>query len=246
MPQAPATAVAPIPRHVAIIMDGNGRWAVRYGLPRTAGHRQGAEALRRAVKGAGDLGIAYITVFGFSSENWKRPRNEVEDLMWLLRRYLQGEIAELHKNNIRLKVIGERSRLPDDIARMIADAEAATKDNTALTVTIALNYGSRQEIVNAARRLVAEAVAGRIAPEDITPETFNDALETRELPDPDLIVRTSGEKRISNFLLWQAAYSEFMFMDKLWPDFTEDDVHEAVREYQGRERRYGAAIGSTR
>jgi undecaprenyl diphosphate synthase len=184
-------------------------------------------------------------VFGFSSENWKRPASEIDDLMWLLRRYLQSEIAELHKNNVRLKMIGERARLPDDVARMITEAENATVNNTALTCTVALNYGSRNEIAAAARHLAAEVAAGRLEPSAITPDRLGQALETHDLPDPDLILRTSGEQRISNFLLWQAAYSELVFMDKLWPDFSEADLTEAVREYQRRERRYGAAVSSS-
>ncbi len=245
MAHAPDPAARPVPRHIAIIMDGNGRWARRHGLPRTAGHRRGVEALRRAVQGAGELGVRHLTVFGFSSENWKRPASEIEDLMWLLRRYIQSEIAELHKNNIRLNVIGDRARLPDDVARMIADAETRTAENDALVLTVALNYGSRNEIAAAARRLAEEVAAGRLAPEAITPERLESALSTAGLPDPDLILRTSGEQRISNFLLWQAAYSELVFMDKLWPDFGESDLTEAVREYQRRERRYGAAISSS-
>jgi len=245
MAHAPDPAARPIPRHIAIIMDGNGRWARRHGLPRTAGHRRGAEALRRAVQGAGDLGVSHLTVFGFSSENWKRPAGEIDDLMWLLRRYIQSEIAELHKNNIRLNVIGDRTRLPADVARMIADAEARTAENTALVFTVALNYGSRNEITDAARQLAEAVAAGRLAPESITAEQLGARLFTADLPDPDLILRTSGEQRISNFLLWQAAYSELVFMDKLWPDFAESDLTEAVREYQRRERRYGAAITSS-
>lgn len=245
MSEMPEVAASPIPRHVAVIMDGNGRWARRHGLPRTAGHRRGAEAVRRVVKGTGELGIAYLTVFGFSSENWKRPRGEVEDLMGLLRRYLQSEIAELHKNNVRLRVIGDRTALPTDTARLIADAETATAHNTALAFTIALNYGSRNEIVSAAREMARDYAAGRISDEDFTAGGFEKRLETVDLPDPDLILRTSGEKRISNFLLWQAAYSELLFVDKLWPDFSETDLAEAVCEYQRRERRYGAAVSSS-
>jgi undecaprenyl diphosphate synthase len=245
MAQAPDVSARPLPRHVAIIMDGNGRWARRHGLPRTQGHRRGVEALRRTVQAAGDLGIGHLTVFGFSSENWKRPASEIDDLMWLLRRYLQSEIAELHKNNVRLKMIGDRTRLPSDVARMITEAESATVNNTALTCTVALNYGSRNEISAAARHLAEEAAAGRLDPAEITPDRLGHALETHDLPDPDLILRTSGEKRISNFLLWQAAYSELVFVDKLWPDFNESDLTEAIREYQRRERRYGAAVSSS-
>lgn len=234
----------PLPRHVAIIMDGNGRWARARGLPRTAGHRKGAEAVRRAVRGAAEQGVEFLTVFGFSAENWRRPPEEIDDLMWLLRRYLQSEIAELHKNDVRLRVIGERSRLAPDIVQLIADAEHATRDNNRLVLTIALNYGGRQEIVEAARKLAAQAASGTIAPAQIDAERLAAEFFAPDLPDPDLMIRTSGEKRLSNFLLWQAAYSEFVFLDKLWPDFDEQDMASAVAEFQRRERRYGAAVGS--
>ena len=231
------------PRHVAIIMDGNGRWAKARGLPRTAGHRQGAEAVRRAVRGAAQSGLSHLTVFGFSSENWRRPESEIDDLMWLLRRYLQSEIGELHKNDVRLRVIGDRDRLAPDLVRMITDAEAATQTNTALTFTVALNYGGRQEIAAAARTLARQAARGEIDPERIDVEAFARALHAPDLPDPDLLIRTSGEQRISNFLLWQAAYSELVFIDKFWPDFAESDLEAALDEYRSRERRYGAAFG---
>lgn len=236
--------VTDIPAHVAIIMDGNGRWARERGLPRTAGHRQGAEAVRRTVRAAAELGIRYLTVFGFSAENWKRPLSEVDDLMWLLKRYLQSEIAELHRNNVRMRVIGERSRLAPDIVRLIEDAETTTAENDRLTFTIALNYGGRQEIVEASRRLAENVAAGLLAPNDIDADTFAQHLSAPDIPDPDLLIRTSGEKRISNFLLWQCSYSELVFIDRLWPDFSGEDLADAVREYQRRERRYGAAIGS--
>ncbi|RDD62132.1 isoprenyl transferase [Ferruginivarius sediminum] len=236
--------VTDIPAHVAIIMDGNGRWARERGLPRTAGHRQGAEAVRRTVRAAAEMGIRYLTVFGFSAENWKRPLSEVDDLMWLLKRYLQSEIAELHRNNVRMRVIGERSRLAPDIVRLIEDAEATTAENDRLTFTIALNYGGRQEIVEASRRLAENVAAGRLAPKDIDATVFAQHLSAPDIPDPDLLIRTSGEKRISNFLLWQCSYSELVFIDRLWPDFSGEDLADAVREYQRRERRYGAAIGS--
>jgi undecaprenyl diphosphate synthase len=236
--------VTDIPAHVAIIMDGNGRWARERGLPRTAGHRQGAEAVRRTVRAAAEMGIRYLTVFGFSSENWKRPVSEVDDLMWLLKRYLQSEIAELHRNNVRMRVIGERSRLAPDIVRLIEDAEATTAENDRLTFIIALNYGGRQEIVEASRRLAEDVAAGRLAPNEIDADVFAQHLSAPDIPDPDLLIRTSGEKRISNFLLWQSSYSELVFIDRLWPDFSGEDLADAVREYQRRERRYGAAIGS--
>jgi undecaprenyl diphosphate synthase len=234
----------PLPQHIAVIMDGNGRWAHARGKPRTAGHRQGAEAVRRVVERVGELGVPYLTVFGFSAENWKRPASEVEDLMWLLRRYLQSEVAELHKNDVRFQVIGDRSRLTDDLQRLLADSEASTADNRRLTFTLALNYGGRQDIVAAARQLAREAAAGRLDAEEIDAERFAGALSTAGMPDPDMLIRTSGEQRISNFLLWQCAYAEMVFLDKLWPDMGEDDVSRAIAEYQRRERRYGAAVGS--
>lgn len=233
-----------VPRHVAIIMDGNGRWANARGLPRAAGHRQGAEAVRRTVAGAIDLGISYLTLYGFSSENWKRPVTEVEDLMGLLRRYLQAEIAELHRKGIRLRVIGERARLPRDIVRLIDDAEAQTAGMDRLDLVMAISYGGRQDIVNAARRLAEQVAAGHLDPSAIDERRLSQALSTRGIPDPDLVIRTSGEKRISNFLLWQSAYSELVFVDKLWPDFGKDDLAEAIREFQQRDRRYGAAVES--
>jgi undecaprenyl diphosphate synthase len=229
------------PRHVAIIMDGNGRWANARGLPRTLGHRQGAEAVRRCVAGAMEMGIPFLTLFGFSSENWRRSSAEVQDLMGLLRRYLQSEIAEFHKNGIRLRVIGERGRLPGDIVRLIEDAEKRTADNQALDLCIAISYGGRQEIAAAARRLAEAVAAGDLAPEDIDEECFAAGLLTAGIPDPDMLIRTSGEQRLSNFLLWQAAYSEFIFVDKLWPDFEKSDLEAAVAEFRRRERRYGAA-----
>ncbi|MSO89291.1 MAG: isoprenyl transferase [Rhodospirillaceae bacterium] len=232
---------APPPMHVAIIMDGNGRWAQARGLPRTVGHRQGADAVRRAVAGAGELGIAYLTLFGFSSENWKRPAAEVDDLMGLLRHYLRGEIAELHKEGIRLRVIGDRSRLAGDIVALIENAEAMTRDNSALNLTVALSYGGRAEIVQAARDLAQAVAEGRATVDGIDEPAFANQLSTAGIPDPDLIIRTSGELRLSNFLLWQSAYSELLFIDTLWPDFNKGDLEKAVREFWRRERRYGAA-----
>jgi undecaprenyl diphosphate synthase len=233
-----------LPSHVAIIMDGNGRWAKARGLPRTAGHRKGADAVRRAVEAAGELGIPYLTLFSFSCENWKRPAAEIHDLMGLLRRYIRSEIAELHEKGVRLRVIGERHRLAPDIIRMIEDAEARTRDNTSLTLVIAISYGGRQEIVNAARRLASAAAKGELDPAAIDEDIFASALETQGIPDPDLLIRTSGEKRISNFLLWQLAYGEMVFTDRLWPDFSKEDFTAAIAEYMQRERRYGAAISS--
>ncbi|MEE8534444.1 MAG: isoprenyl transferase [Kiloniellales bacterium] len=233
-----------LPTHVAIIMDGNGRWARARSLPRAAGHKRGAEAVRRTVDGALELGVRYLTLYGFSSENWKRPLTEVDDLMGLLRRYLQHDIDELHERGVRLRVMGERERLPIDIVRLIGDAEARTGGNELLTVTIAISYGGRQEIVAAARWLAAEAAADRLDPDAIDEECFAACLMTAGMPDPDLLVRTSGEQRISNFLLWQSAYSELVFVDKLWPDFSKEDLAGVIREYQRRDRRYGALASS--
>ncbi len=229
------------PTHVAIIMDGNGRWATGRGLPRVAGHKRGGDAVRRTVRGAAELGIRYLTLFGFSSENWKRPLAEVTDLMGLLRHYLLGEVADLHRNGVRVRVIGDRERLAPDIVTLIANAEAMTRDNAGLNLTVALSYGSRAEIVFAARRLAREVAAGRLAAEAIDEAAFARSLFTDGIPDPDLLIRTSGEKRLSNFLLWQGAYTELVFLDVLWPDFGREHLEEAVREFHRRERRYGAA-----
>jgi undecaprenyl diphosphate synthase len=233
-----------LPRHIAIIMDGNGRWARARGLPRIAGHRRGAEAVRRAVAGARELGIPYLTLFGFSSENWKRPSSEIHDLMGLLRHYLRGEIAELHKNGVRLKVIGQIGRLAPDIVSLIERAEEVTRNNAAVTLTVALSYGGRAEIVAAVRSIAAQVARGSLAVETVDEECLARHLFTVDLPDPDLVIRTSGEQRISNFLLWQCAYSELVFTKTLWPDFAKSDLDQAIDEYCGRERRYGAGIGS--
>jgi undecaprenyl diphosphate synthase len=227
------------PAHVAIIMDGNGRWARSRGLPRSAGHSRGAEALRRAVRAALELGLDCLTVFAFSSENWYRPAREVDGLMGLLRHYLKGEIGELHGNGVRLRFIGARERLPADIISLIDESEARTRDNGQLTLVVALSYGGRQEFVAAARRLAAAAAAGRLDPDKIDEDQVAAALFTAGLPDPDLVIRTSGERRISNFLLWQTAYSELVFLDKFWPDFDKSDLEAAILEYQKRQRRYG-------
>ena len=232
---------SPPPRHVAIIMDGNGRWAASRGLPRVAGHHRGADAVRTAVKACVELGVRYLTLYAFSSENWKRPADEISDLMALLRLYLRRELAELASNGVRLRVIGDRVALDDDIQALIREAESRTLANAALTLTVALNYGGRNEIVGAARR-IAEAVAdGRLRPEQVTAEVFESHLQTEGMPDPDLIIRTSGERRLSNFLLWQCAYAELVFTPVLWPDFGHDALIAAIREYHGRERRYGGA-----
>jgi undecaprenyl diphosphate synthase len=241
-----STAAAPraLPRHIAIIMDGNGRWAKARGLPRIVGHRSGAEAVRRTVTAAAELGISYLTLFGFSSENWKRPSAEVRDLMVLLRHYLRGEIAELQRNGVRLKVIGQLARLAPDIVGMIAHAETLTRENSKITLTIALSYGGRAEIVAAVQAIAAEVARGSLADEDVDEDCLARHLFTADIPDPDLLIRTSGEQRISNFLLWQCAYSELVFTKTLWPDFSRNDLEQAIDDYCGRERRYGASVGS--
>ena len=232
-----------LPQHVAIIMDGNGRWAKALGLPRIAGHRRGAEAARRAVTAAAELGIPYLTLFGFSSENWKRPTAEIHDLMALLRHYLYGEIAELHRSGVRLKVIGQLARLAPDIVGLIEHAENLTRDNSKITLTIALSYGGRAEIVAAVQAIVAQVACGALAADQVDENCIARHLFTANIPDPDLLIRTSGEQRISNFLLWQCAYSELVFTKTLWPDFSRRDLEQAIDEFCDRERRYGASVG---
>ncbi len=229
-----------VPTHIAIIMDGNGRWAKARGLPRVAGHQRGAESVRTAIECAIKHGVRYLTLYSFSSENWKRPADEVSDLMGLLRRYLRSEIAELHQNGVRLRVIGERSDLSDDIVELIEECEKRTAGNTRLDLIIALSYGGRAEITNAAKKLAEKALAREISVDQIDEKLLASYLETSEIPDPDLLIRTSGEKRISNFLLWQLAYAEFIFLDTLWPDFSAEDFASAVTEFGRRERRFGA------
>ena len=245
MTAAPLTrnSVAAPPQHIAIIMDGNGRWAQTRGLARTAGHKRGAEAVRRVVEGAVEEGIRYLTLFGFSSENWKRPAQEVHDLMGLLRFYLKSEIKKLNKEGVRLNIIGDRHRLEPDIVTLITEAEARTADNMRLDLTIALSYGSRAEIVFAARKIAEQVAAGDLTPGDISENLISSHLYTHHIPDPDLLVRTSGEHRISNFLLWQLAYTELVFLDKRWPDFNKEDLRIAISEYHSRERRFGASGG---
>lgn len=235
-------ASVPAPRHVAIIMDGNGRWAESRGLPRSAGHRYGVEAVRRTVKAAVELEIAYLTIFSFSSENWSRPASEIGDLMELMKRFIRRDLAELHQNGIRILVIGEREGVEPELLGMIDEAVALTSANTALNLVIAFNYGSRAEIARAARRLAGQAVGGEIRPEEITPEVFAAALDTHGVPDPDLLIRTSGELRLSNFLLWQSAYTEFVFLDAYWPDFGRELLEQAIGEYRRRDRRFGGVV----
>jgi undecaprenyl diphosphate synthase len=228
-----------IPHHVAIIMDGNGRWAAQRGLPRGEGHRRGVEAVRNTVRVATELGIGILTIFSFSSENWSRPRSEILDLMALLRRFIRNDLADLHRNNVRVRVIGERESLDPDIARLLEEAESLTRANTGLVLVVAFNYGARQEIARAVRRLAEDVEAGRLRPEAITEDLLASRLDTSDLPDPDLVIRTSGEQRLSNFLLWQAAYSELVFVPVFWPDFDRATLEGAIAEYRTRERRFG-------
>jgi undecaprenyl diphosphate synthase len=227
------------PAHVAIIMDGNGRWAKARGLPRLAGHRAGVEALRQTVRAAGEMGISWLTVYAFSSENWSRPKSEVNDLMGLLKLFIRRDLAELHHSGVKVRIIGDRSGLEGDIKGLLEEAETLTCNNTALNLVIAFNYGSRDEIVRAARKLVEAAAAGDVKPEAVTTESFAALLDTADIPDPDLVIRTSGELRLSNFLLWQAAYSEFVFLPCFWPDFSRAHLAEAVQAFAARERRFG-------
>lgn len=228
-------------QHIAIIMDGNGRWATKKGLPRSFGHKKGAETVREITRAAGELGIKYLTLYAFSTENWQREPEEVEALMDLLRQYLKSEISELQKNGVRIVFIGERDMLPADIVESMKKLETDTLNNDKMTICIALSYGSRQEIVYAARRIATLAKRGDISPEDIDMKMFSDMLYTKDIPNPDLLIRTSGEQRLSNYLLWQCAYSEFYFSNSLWPDFSRKELEEIIANYNQRERRYGKA-----
>lgn len=232
-----------VPPHIAIIMDGNGRWARARGLPRTAGHKKGAQAVQRTLEAAIDLGVQYLTLFGFSSENWNRPEGEVFDLMGLLRRYLQSETAELHRKNIRIRVIGDRSRFSEDIVALIKGAEEMTAENDGLNLTAALSYGGRQDIATAVRAIAEKVAAGELDPATIDEDALGQHLWTHDLPDPDLLIRTSNEQRISNFLLWQCAYTELVFTDLLWPEFGREGLEQAIAEYNRRDRRFGAVAG---
>jgi undecaprenyl diphosphate synthase len=227
------------PAHVAIIMDGNGRWAKARGLPRLAGHRAGVEALRKTVRAAPGLGISYLTVYAFSSENWSRPKSEVSDLMGLLKLFIRRDLAELHQSGVRVRIIGDREGLQPDIKALLEESETLTADNKALTLVIAFNYGGRDEIVRAARKLAQKAVQGDLAVEAITAERFSASLDTADIPDPELVIRTSGELRLSNFLLWQAAYSELVFLPCYWPDFSVADLEHSIDVFAARDRRFG-------
>ena len=237
------TAPLPPPAHIAIIMDGNGRWAKARGLPRVAGHQRGVDALRGVVEAGQEMGIDYLTLYAFSSENWKRPPREVDDLMGLLRLYLRRELRELHRNGVRIRFIGEWRLLAPDIVKLIEDAEETTTLNTGLTLIIAVNYGSHREIVEASKQIAAAVADGNMELDDIDEAIFAQHLHTDGIPDPDLVIRTSGEQRLSNFLLWQAGYAELVFMDVLWPDFNKQSLQQAVDEFHQRERRYGASSG---
>lgn len=227
------------PDHIAIIMDGNGRWATARGLPRTAGHRAGVESLRRAVRAVGDQGVKWLTVYAFSSENWRRPPTEVSDLMGLLKLFIRRDLAELHQNGVRVRVIGERKGLKPDIRALLEEAESLTADNSAMNLVIAFNYGARDEIARAAAKIARMAAEGEISAGQVTPETFCAFLDTAGIPDPDLIIRTGGDQRLSNFLLWQAAYAEFYFLDCYWPDFSPQHVADAILAFEARDRRFG-------
>ena len=240
---APAPRDTPVPpRHVAIIMDGNGRWAEARGLPRVAGHRAGVEAVRRSVRAAREIGIGYLTIYSFSTENWSRPLSEVIFLMGLIRRFIQQDLAEMHAAGVRIRIIGERDRIEPDLLALMDDAVTTTAANTGLNLNICFNYGARGELAKAARRLAEEVASGRLLPADITPERLEAALDTFGIPDPDLLIRTSGEMRVSNFLLWQLAYTEFVFLDAYWPDFNKELLEQAIRQFHARSRRFGGLV----
>ena len=236
----PAAATETPPLHVAVVMDGNGRWAKRRGLPRTLGHRAGVEALKRIVEAAPDLGIRWLTVFGFSTENWSRPAAEVAELMALPKRYFESDLARLEREGVRVRVIGSRQGLSRDLVKICAEAETRTAKNDRFHLNVAFNYGGKADIVDAARKFADAVAAGRARPDDLTEALFESQLATAPSPAPDLIVRPSGEQRLSNFMLWQAAYAEFIFQDVLWPDYSAEHLKAAIAEFQTRNRRYGA------
>ena len=228
-----------IPRHVAFILDGNGRWAKAKGMPRNYGHVQGAKAVEQMLFDAGELGIEYVTVYAFSTENWNRPEAEVSALMALFKKYLKSEIKTCMKNNVRSRVIGDKTRLPGDVLKVVEELEETTKDNTGLTFNIAINYGSRDEITRAVRKIASKVESGEISASDIDEQMINDNLDTGSIPDPDLLIRTCGEQRLSNYLLWQLAYTEFYFTDICWPDFNKEELEKAIDAYNHRTRRFG-------
>ena len=240
---APGRAFGGSPTHVAIIMDGNGRWARRRGLPRVNGHQAGAERLKEIVKACPRLGVSYLTVFAFSTENWKRHAEEVDGLMRLFRRYIISESAELLQNGVRVHFIGEQRGMDATLLELMRNLEEKSRNNNDFHLTVAMNYGGRSEIIQAARKVAAMAAAGEICPESITEKSFSDLVYTSAIPDPDLVIRTSGEERLSNFLLWQCAYAELEFVDTLWPDFTSEQFESVLARYSSRERRFGTAAG---
>ncbi len=242
MPQALKKNPQNLPRHIAIIMDGNRRWAAKHKVSRLSGHKKGIEAARAVVKAALDIGIEYLTLYAFSSENWKRSQEEVDSLMGLLRLYVSSELEKMADTGVRIKFIGRRDNMPEDIVELLYRAEAETAANTRLYLTLAINYGSHDEILEAFKTLAARIEAGTLKRDEITQETLARALETVSLPDPDMVIRTGGEKRLSNFLLWQSAYSELVFLDEYWPDFNAATLMAAIQEYQARDRRYGAQV----
>ena len=250
MPNAAAPAVkgsvgSDGPAHIAIIMDGNGRWAAARGLPRIEGHRRGVEALRRVVRAARELGIGYVTIFSFSSENWSRPASEIGDLFGLLRHFIRNDLANLHRDGVKVRIIGEREGLDPDISALLGEAEELTRNNTRLTLVVAFNYGARQEIAKAAQKLAREVAEGKRDPASIDADTLGGYLDAPDIPDPDLIIRTSGEQRMSNFLMWQAAYSELVFVPIHWPDFDRAALESAIAEFTRRERRFGGLVAKT-
>lgn len=228
-----------VPQHVAIILDGNGRWAKAKGMPRNYGHAQGSKNVERICEEAWRMGIKYLTVYAFSTENWNRPKSEVDALMTLLRNYMKTCLKTAKKNDMKIRVIGDIAPLDDDIKKRILELEEASKDNGGLNFTIALNYGSRDEIVRAVRKVAQDCVDGKVDPEDIDEKLYSSYLDTWDIPDPDLLIRTSGEQRLSNYLLWQLAYSEFYFTDVPWPDFTKEELIRAIEQYNNRDRRFG-------
>ena len=229
-----------VPRHVAIIMDGNGRWANARGLPRSAGHKAGIDALRRTVRAAADLGIEYLSIYSFSTENWQRPKTEVAFLLNLLRRFIKQDVAELHAARVRIMVVGARDDLEPSLVQLLNHAEQLTRNNTKLKLVVAFNYGAKQELARAARTLAFAAAEGKLRPEEITVEKLEQTLDTAGMPNVDLLIRTGGEQRISNFLLWQCAYAEFVFMPLFWPEFDDAALQRAIAEYQARDRRFGS------
>lgn len=230
------------PLHVAIVMDGNGRWAKRRGLPRQVGHPKGVDAIRRVVEAAPDQGVRYLTLYAFSTENWRRPAGEVAEVMRLLKLYVNSDLDKLAREGVKVRILGRRAGLPADVAEIVERAERQTAHNDKFFLQVAFNYGGRADIIDAARALAAEAAAGAVAPEDITEDMLQSRLSTGGIPDPDLVIRTSGEQRLSNFLLWETAYSEFVFQDVLWPDYDAEHLRIAIEEFKKRERRYGGAV----